>query len=133
MSTQVYGKRVNKKAKPTEWVETKATVDDPKWRSLAEKVALHRLYERNKHVIFLKEAHPHRPYLWTTDLYFPYASGGPLYIDEPQMAPDILESEMKTKAMKAAGYRFLIIKPKMTYEDCMTELLRQEEKHVGNS
>lgn len=134
MSSQVYGKRVGKKSKPpVEWVEVKIHEDENKWRSLSERVASHRLYERNKHVNALKDAHPHRPYLWTTDLYFPYAKGGPLYIDEPQMKPDVLESEMKTAVMKKAGLRFLIIKPKMSFEDCMTELLRQEAKHVGNA
>lgn len=124
MSTQVYGKRVGKKpSKPQEWVEVKQSSDDPKWRSLAERIAFHRLYERNKHVGALKEAHPHRPYLWTVDFFFPYAKGGPLFIDEPALKPDIGESEMKTAFMLRAGFRFLIVKPKMTYEDCMTELL----------
>lgn len=124
MSQTVYGKRVGKKApKPQEWIEVAATPDDPKWRSLAERIAAHRLYERNKHVGFLKDAHPHRPYLWTTDFYFPYAKGGPLYIDEPALKAEAGESEMKVEFMRRAGLRFLIVRPKMTYEDCMTELL----------
>lgn len=126
MSEQVYGRRVGgkgKKPKPQDFVEVPKNTDDPRWRSLAERVAYHRLYERNKHVGLLKIAHPHRPHLWTTDLFFPYADGGPLFIDEPVMPPDVAESEMKTDVMKKNGLRFLIIKPKMNYEDCMTKLL----------
>ena len=136
MSTQVYGKRVGRKpSKPTEWVEVKQSSDDPKWRSLAERIAFHRLYERNKHVGFLKEAHPTRPYLWTVDLYFPYAKGGPLWIDEPCLSPDVIDSEERKKVMEKMGLRFLIVKPKMTYEDCMTELLEIDArlKNVGRT
>lgn len=137
MSERVYGKRVNTKKVhiPTEWIDVKPSADDPKWRSLSERVAFHRLYERNKHVGFLKIAHPHRPYLWTIDLYFPYAKDGPLYIDEPALQPDVKEAELKEQIMRDAGFRYLIIKPKMTYEDCMIRLLEIDErrKNVGNA
>ena len=132
MTQQAYGKRVGRKDSKAivskEWIDVKKSSDDPKWRSLAERVAHHRLYERNKHVGMLKEAHPNRPHLWTIDLYFPYAQGGALFIDEPALPPDVKESEMKVETLRKMGIRFLIIKPKMTYEDCMTELLGMDTK-----
>lgn len=136
MMTEPHGKLKGKKSTVyTAWTQLAGSPDDPKWRSLSERIAQHRLYERNKHVGFLKQAHPYRPYLWTIDFYFPYASGGALYIDECSLVPDVGESEMKAEIMRKANLRFLILKPKMKYEDCMSDLIQIDArlKNVGNA
>lgn len=133
MSTTVYGKRVGRPPKTQKtWVDVPKSSDDAKWRSLAERIALHRLYERNKHLLILKEAFPYKPVMWTTDLFFPYAKGGPLFIDEPSLVQDVPDSEAKKEIMSKAGLRFLVIKPKMKYEDCMLELLEIDARIAEN-
>jgi hypothetical protein len=106
--------------------------DSAQWRSLAERVALHRLYERNKHLGPLKEAFPYKPHLWTSDFFFPYAKGGPLFIDQPILVQDVPDCELKKETMLNAGLRYLIIKPKMKYEDCMLELLEIDARIAKN-
>lgn len=38
---------------------------------------------------------------WTVDKFYPYAKGGPLYIDEPRMTYSVRQSEEKIKAFEA--------------------------------
>jgi hypothetical protein len=58
----------------------------------------------------------------TVDKYFPYALGGPLFIDEPQNERDENICEEKKAIMEKLGHRYIIIKRGMSEIDIM-ELL----------
>lgn len=53
---------------------------------------------------------------------YPYAEGGPLLVDEPRLPYEFINCEMKAKVLKRLGYRYLVIRPKMTVEEAMMEL-----------
>ena len=52
---------------------------------------------------------------------YPHAEGGMLLVDEPKLPGDFENCEMKAKVLRRLGYRYLIIKPEMTYEEAITE------------
>jgi len=53
---------------------------------------------------------------------YPYADGGRLLVDEPRFQYEIDACEMKRPVLKRLGYRYLVIKPHMTIEQCFEEL-----------
>jgi len=84
------------------------------FRSLAEHLAQSKLYYVNHIWPGAKEAFPFHPDLRMVDRYFPYAEGGPLFIDEPQRSDNLEEYKPKVEAMKKLGHRYLLLKPGMT-------------------
>lgn len=70
------------------------------------------------------ELFPPDGYLWYmrfADLFYKYAQGGPLYIDTPGSASDIMFCEMKLKAYRAKGVRYTYVKAN---EDSIDAILR---------
>lgn len=92
------------------------------FRSLAERVAGHRLYQRGVFFQQLRDAFPSVPRMWTIDRFFPYSKHGPLYIDEPVMAHQVEESERKREILAKLGKRMVILAPKASFQDAMEQL-----------
>lgn len=91
-------------------------------KTIAEKVAGDFLMHVNYMYQGAKEIYPEQPKMWTVDKYFPLASGGPLFVDEPMRASDLLLCEQKAKGMKELGYRYLILKKDMTELDALEQI-----------
>lgn len=96
------------------------------WRSLAERVAQHRLYKRHEHVPALKAAFPANRYMWSVDKFFPYAQGGVLAVDEPQIKQDIEESRTKQAFLKSMGIRMVVLTHGTSYQDALDQLQKME-------
>lgn len=92
------------------------------WRSLAEKIAQSGLYKKGHFVPILKEAFPSNNVMWHIDRFFPYAEGGPIFIDEPTREPDILESKLKQKLLRQNGFRVVVLTPGITFDEAMLQL-----------
>ena len=75
----------------------------------ASKAAGHEFCKVNYYHPLLKEKFPGNPKMWSVDKYYPYAKGGPLYIDEPNLEYRIVESKRKLEEFKKAGVRYLIL------------------------
>lgn len=54
---------------------------------------------------------PIEPLLHTCSKFFPYAKGGALYIDEPEIEDDVTNCKRKAEAMKKEGLRYCYIPP----------------------
>lgn len=92
------------------------------FESMAERIAQDKLFYRNHVYQGAKNAFPFHLALQMVDKYFPYAEGGPLYIDEPGRTADLDFYKEKVAAMKTLGHRYVLIKPGMTEMDIMEEL-----------
>jgi len=90
--------------------------------TVAEQIAQDTLFQRNHIWPGAKTAFPFNQKMQTVDKYFPYAEGGPLFVDQPQRTADFSQFELKEKAMKDLGHRYLLIKPGMTLMECQEAL-----------
>lgn len=54
--------------------------------------------------------------------YYPYAQGGPLYVDEPKNEKEVFRAYERQKVMKKLGLRHVIIDKDTTYEDLLEQL-----------
>lgn len=126
-TTRVVGKR-GKKVQPTLDVDqpTPTVSERGSYRSLAEEIAQSKYFERNKFVQVLKEKFPHQANLWTIDRFFPYAKGGPLFVEEPTYKHEMAESKLKRDALMGQPGRFLIIEAGMQHADVMHQLAEME-------
>ncbi|HCW05855.1 MAG TPA: hypothetical protein DGG95_00625 [Cytophagales bacterium] len=82
-------------------------------KTLAEQVANHHFYYRNFYWPGGKQVFPSQYRMHHVDKYFPYAEGGPLFVDEVE-ANDPRSFEEKKVAMKKLGHRYLVITKDMT-------------------
>lgn len=69
-----------------------------------------------------KNAFPFQPKLWNVDRYFPYAEGGPLFVDEPNRLADIESLKLKQEAMKKLGHRYLLCTEGLKFEEALEQL-----------
>jgi len=91
------------------------------FNDLAEVLAQDKYFQRNH--IWSKTAFPFNEKMQYVDKFFPYAEGGPLFVDEPQRTvTDLSIYEAKAEAMKALGHRYICIKPGMTELDAREAL-----------
>lgn len=65
---------------------------------------------------------PHAPLMRTVDKYFPYANGGPLFVDQPVTEQDETACQKKAKAMKQEGQRYVYITKDMNLEDALVQM-----------
>lgn len=99
-------KKVNlKEVNPTRKIRSSSMVED---------IAGDNLTYLNHYWPGCKEAFPSDQKLQTVHRYFPYAEGGPLYVDTPQQHEKLELYERKEKAMKERKLRYLLLKPDMT-------------------
>lgn len=90
--------------------------------TVAEKIAQDKLCQRNHIWPGAKQAFPFNNKMQTVDKYFPYAEGGPLFVDEPTRKDDLEMFKLKEEAMKELGHRYLLLKPGMTEVDALEAL-----------
>jgi hypothetical protein len=91
------------------------------FRSLAEKIAQDRLFYRNYYYPGGRESFAETRGQ-TVDKYFPYAEGGPLFVDEVSRTEDEDLFKKKTETMKTLGHRYVAILPGMTEFDVVERL-----------
>lgn len=92
------------------------------YRSLAERLAQHRLYKRGVFMQVLQDKFPTEKHMWIVSRYFPYSVGGPLFIDEPRLECEIEASMRKKAVLEGLGYRCIVIGPKTTYQEAMEQM-----------
>lgn len=85
--------------------------------SLAEKIANDTLFYRNHYYPGGKESFANNKALQTVDKYFPYAEGGPLFVDELSRLDSVKNYEAKKEVMKKLGHRYVAITPGMDEND----------------
>lgn len=93
------------------------------FKSLAEKIARDQLFYRNHYYPGGREAFAFNIRGATVDKYFPYAEGGPLFIDEVLRTEDQELFKKKTEIMKSLGHRYVAIMPGMTELDITERLV----------
>lgn len=93
-----------------------ARFKEVEYSSLAEKIALDKLF-------YVRFYYPGGREQFveargqTVDKFFPYADGGPLFVDEVNRLEDKKLFEKKTEVMKQLGHRYVAILPGMTELD----------------
>ena len=90
--------------------------------SLAERVANDNFFYVNYYFEGGKSFFPQEPDLQKVKRFFPYAEGGPLFVDEPMLEAEEKACELKKEAMKKLGHRYLVIKRTMNLLNCLEEL-----------
>lgn len=85
--------------------------------TVAEKIAEDKFCQRNHIWPGARQAFPFNSKMHYVDKFYPYAEGGPLFVDEPTRLSDLKQYELKAEAMKKLGHRYLVIKPGMTEID----------------
>lgn len=90
--------------------------------SIADRISGDPFHYRNYYYSGGAQAFPNQPRLQYVERMYPFASGSPLLVDEPQLEHEVQECEAKRPVMRAMGHRYLLIKPGMTFEDALEEL-----------
>lgn len=80
-----------------------------RFETVAEKLAGSSTFYRNRLVPQLEEAFPGCTIDWTVALYFPFAEGGPLHVDEPRFGFDVDRCRAKAEVMRKAGLRYVYL------------------------
>lgn len=62
------------------------------------------------------------PLMRTVDKHYPYAVGGPLFVDEPVTKEEVALCEIKRKAMVSEGLRYLVVTKDTTEADARAQL-----------
>ena len=93
-----------------------------KFTRLPQKLAHSHFYIRNYGVQALKEAFPASAAAGTVSAYFPFAEGGPLYVDEPRHPYNIEECRKKTVVMRKAGLKYVYLEKDDTLETALQKL-----------
>lgn len=96
-----------------------------KAKSLPEQIAGHPFHYRNKFCPELQWAFDRMPRMWHVSLFFPYADGGPLYIDLPVTAEDVVDAKAKQVVMLEKGLRMVVIEQSHGYNDALAQLGEQ--------
>ena len=97
-------------------------------RSLSEAIADSDVYILNWYYAGSAIDFPHHPEMRLVDRYFPYAKGGALLIDAPQDNQDLDLCKKKSIALRAKGYRYLILTKHMNLNDAMDELAKIDKE-----
>ena len=90
--------------------------------SLAEKIAGDKLCYRNHYYPGGKNLFPEVATLQVVDKFYPYANGGPLFVDEWTDHDEkhrLSTIENKKEAMRKLGHRYLSVTPNMTELDAI--------------
>lgn len=80
---------------------------------LAAKLAKDTQYTGNWRIPNALKHFPADPILRTVEKYFPYAEGGPIYVDEPTDNIELAQCQRKAIALHEEGMRYFIITREM--------------------
>lgn len=89
---------------------------------MAAKVAESSIYTRNWKFKNADQHYPHHPVMRRVEKHFPYAVGGPLFLDEPTADLEIQECKQKALVMAQEGLRYCYITRDMTLEEVRKQL-----------
>ena len=98
------------------------TLDREALLGLSAKIAGNTICNRNWPYRNARKHFEISPLLRTVDKFYPWADGGPLYVDEPVTAQDEKECALKAVALKSEGLRYLVIKKDMTEVEARAQL-----------
>jgi hypothetical protein len=98
-----------------------------KLHSMSDKIANSNFYYLNWYYPEGRDEWPQHNNLRYVGKMYPYAEGGRLLIDEPRHSYEFEACEAKRPVLKKLGYRYLVIKPEMSIEECLEELATLEE------
>lgn len=79
------------------------------YRTVAQKISGDPMVNINFEIKELREAFPFDVKMWCVRKMFPYAEGGPVYIDEPYHKEEIERCQKKIDVMTKQGYRYFIV------------------------
>lgn len=65
---------------------------------------------------------PNQPWMRHVDKYYPFAEGGPLLVDEPQLKHQLQTCDLKKELLRSHGYRYLVLTKESTLESAAEEL-----------
>lgn len=91
-------------------------------KTLSDQIANDSLYYINHYFAGCFQAFPDKKELQHVDKYYPYADGGPLYVDEQNSSLDKRDLTLKMEIMKKLGHRYVIIKPEMKLHEALEYL-----------
>lgn len=97
--------------------------------TLPEILAQHKFYYRDWLWDQDRKSFPFDPELRHVELYFPYAEGGPLLIDQPTNKQEQEECNKKKDKVLDKGFRYLAIHQKMDINKAMEALDSLGGKH----
>jgi len=89
-----------------------------------ERIAGHKLFIRNTKFPGADSAYPEVQYALYrfVDKFYPYALGGPLYVDEPKNEQESYRAYEKHKVMLKLGLRHIVVEKDSTYEHLLEQL-----------
>lgn len=90
--------------------------------TVPEKIAENKNYEMNAIIWQLKEKYPQDSDMFHIEFMYPWAKGGPLYVDFCNFDDEIKKCEKKAEVMKIIGLRYLIMKPGMTEDQARAQI-----------
>lgn len=91
--------------------------------SRAERLACDFQFIKNKPMPELRTLYPEKPWRWRCDWFFPFAVGGPLYLDEPLTLADEAGLVDKKHFMQMLGLRYVVLGVGRTEAEDEQELL----------
>lgn len=110
-------------AKPVRQVAQEASYDtDSDFVGIAEEVAESKVVLGNWEYDEGEAAFPYEVHFRTVDMCFPFATGGPLLIDEVDSEDEVELLERKAKVLREAGYRYVIITPSTDLQDANAQI-----------
>jgi len=92
---------------------------------VAAEVAQSTIYCRNWKFKNADKHYPHEPLMRRVEKYFPYAVGGPLYVDEPVSKLDLAQCKVKALVMKKEGLRYVFIEKDAKLSDVLMQLSKE--------
>lgn len=89
---------------------------------LTDAVAQSDIYVRNEPIPFAMEFFPMDWRMRYSDLYYPHAKGGGIYIDTPAAPYEIAMCEIKHKTYNAKGIRYTYVKSEESQAEVLARL-----------
>lgn len=106
---EIHAAQVSGSEVALEKVKEQKGFDVSEFLGLSAKIAKSTVYTGNRKFKNADKHFPNLPLLRTVQKFFPYAAGGPLYVDEPTDPQEERECIKKAVAMKAEGLRYVVI------------------------
>ena len=115
---EVTGRKSNKK----KIVNLEAHLSPTKGKSIADTIAQNGFWYRNYMVPGFKDRWPHAPDFWSVDKFYPYASTGGLFVEEPTNEYYTRVAKLKQLAAKEMGLKLVVIENGAKLEDALMQL-----------
>lgn len=122
----VHAAQVTSKGQVLDGAQEKDNFDHKSYLGMAFQIAESEVYCGNWKFKNADKHFPYNPLLRTVDRYFPYAKGGPLFLDLVQTKNEEQGCKLKAAAMKYEGQRYVYITAEMTLQDAIDQLEGKE-------